>query len=93
MKQLNLNYKDREYQVIMCLDGHGLCDVTVYRKRLNKKWYQFKWENFTEFVCCPETIAALHQTIRYQIKKKVLEEEQLNTLREEYRKLEDVPFL
>lgn len=93
MKELNLNYKDREYRVITCLDGHGICDVTVYRKRLNKKWYQFKWENFTEFVCRPETIAALDQTIRYQITKKVLEEEQLDTLREEYRKLEDGSFL
>lgn len=93
MKQLTFNYKDQEYQVIMCLDGYGICDISVYRKRLNKKWYQFTWQHFTEFVYCPDSLEDLILAIKTRVKEKIHEEQAKAVLFQDYRKLEDVPFI
>ena len=93
MKQLTFKYKDREYQAIMCLDGHGVCDITVYRKRVNKKWYQFTWQHFAEFVYCPDSLEDLILAIKTKVKEKLHDEDAKEALFQEYRKLEDVPFI
>lgn len=93
MKQLTFKYKEREYQAIMYLDGHGVCDITVYRKRLNKKWYQCKWQHFTDFVYCPDTLENLILAIKTKVKEKIHDEEEKDALFRDYKQLEDVPFI
>lgn len=93
MKQLTVNHAGEEWYVIMTVDGHGVCDTTIYRVRKTKRWWQSHHLFFADFVACPESMEEQMENIRTVIDKKLMEEKTRNNFLTEYHKLEDVPYI
>lgn len=93
MKQMTLQHRDIEWHIIMSIDGHGVCDTTIYRPRKVQRWWQGKEQLFTDFTSCPTSMEQHIDHIKNVIDKKLEEENQVNTFLNEYRKLEDAPYI
>lgn len=93
MKQIVFEHKGREYKAVISVSGYGVCDVSVYRKRWNKKWYQGLWEDFISFCCCPDTVEELRKTIEQYVFDKINDDSKTGKFLREYNELENVSFL
>ena len=93
MKQMNLNHQGIVWHVYMSVDGLGLMDTTVYRPRVNKKWWQSSEQLFLSIMTCPKDMSEQIELVKHAIDDKLLEEQKLNNLLAQYRELEDVPFI
>jgi len=78
VKTVNIEHDGDMYSVVTSVTSSRLCDVSIYKLRKNRKWYQSRWENFTNFICCPETVddlkAEILDTIREVSKQMKLNE-------------------
>ena len=90
MKKYAFVYRNRNYNIALSADGKGICDVTIYRKREHKKWYQSHWEDFHSFVYCPSSMDDLIRVTKQIIDEVEQEETVTNNFLSEYRKLEDL---
>lgn len=93
MKQMTLEYKNIQWHILMSVDGHGICDTTIYRLRKVQRWWQSKEEFFTDLVSCPTSMEQHIDHIKNVIDRKLEEEAQRNTFLNEYLKLEDAPYI
>ena len=93
MKKLSMTYNDHQYQIYLYLEGCGLCDVTLYRERLVKRWWQSKFESIKSFTCYPRTMEDLYDRINFEIKEYEETEASNKCFFDQYQKLEDVKFL
>lgn len=93
MKHTTLAHSGSDWYIIMSVDGHGICDTSIYRVRTVRRWWQSKHEFFTDIVTCPESMDQQFEFIKKAIDKKLQEESSRNNFLEQYHRLEDLPFI
>lgn len=92
MKQLVFEYKGYTWTIVLSLDAFGLCDVSIYRRRENKKWWQCLWEDFSELTCCPDNLDDVISIAKDRIDVKLEQLERVEKLKKQYNELENVTF-
>lgn len=90
MKKLEFVHRNKAYKLILSASGNGICDVSIYRKRDSKKWYQGWWQELNSFICTPISIYDLTQTAKRLIDETEEDESVKESFLSEYRKLEDL---
>jgi len=90
MKHIVFKRHNIDWIATCWLESNGVCDVTIEKKRVNKKWYQSRYEYFVDFLCVPESIKELEETIYKMLDKKFFDVQKEMNFRKAYYDLEDV---
>ena len=93
MKQMNLNHQGIDWHIYMSVDGLGLVATTIYKPRVNRKWWQSKEALYLDILTSPVDMSQQLELIKTAIDNKLAEEKQLGKFMNEFQTLEDVPFL
>lgn len=92
MKHIIFNRYNIDWMATCYLECNGVCNVTIEKKRVEKKWYQSEYEYFMDFLCVPESVEELKTIVYQKLDKKFFEVQKEINFRKTFYDLEDVSY-
>ncbi len=92
MKRIIFNRHNIDWMATCYLDGNGVCEITIEKKRVKKRWYQRAYEYFLVFYCVPGSVEELETSIYRMLDKKFSEVCAEMNFKKEFQDMEDVSY-